>query len=188
MSTYAVVWLLFTLNTAPTPANVRTSVERAAALAQGRRGAHRQADLLRLPQPGAAAAGVRRRPRTRLRRAGRGPEGPDRLRRRASSGATRSGSGRAKGPAGRSTPPGTPCSTLELGGHKPDETTAAVVEYLLKSRADRDHWRTSSRTARRRRRATSRRRTWPCAACGSGATDDQKEAIAKRVEAARGWL
>src|SRR5262245_6022103 len=28
--------------------------------------------------------------------------------------------------------------TLELGGHKPDETTAAVVEYLLKHQADPD--------------------------------------------------
>ena len=34
--------------------------------------------------------------------------------------------------------------TLELAGHKPDDMTAAVVEYLLKRDADRDHWRTSS--------------------------------------------
>src|SRR5205807_2135787 len=34
--------------------------------------------------------------------------------------------------------------TLELAGHEPDETTRAVVEYLLKFPGDRDHWRTSS--------------------------------------------
>src|SRR5262249_43834501 len=30
--------------------------------------------------------------------------------------------------------------TLELAGHQPDENTEAVVEYLLKREADRDHW------------------------------------------------
>ena len=30
--------------------------------------------------------------------------------------------------------------TLELAGHKADENTAAVVEYLLKTQTDRDHW------------------------------------------------
>jgi putative heme-binding domain-containing protein len=35
--------------------------------------------------------------------------------------------------------------TLELGGWKPDETTAAVVSFLLQRDKDRDHWGTSSR-------------------------------------------
>jgi hypothetical protein len=34
--------------------------------------------------------------------------------------------------------------TLETGGHRPDETTAAVVSFLLTRDADRAHWRTSS--------------------------------------------
>jgi hypothetical protein len=33
---------------------------------------------------------------------------------------------------------------LELGGWKPDETTAAVAEYLLLRDKDKDYWRTSS--------------------------------------------
>jgi hypothetical protein len=34
--------------------------------------------------------------------------------------------------------------TLELGGRKPDETTAAVVEYLLLYNKDLDHWRVTA--------------------------------------------
>lgn len=34
--------------------------------------------------------------------------------------------------------------TLELGGYEADENTDAVVEYLLKREAERDHWRTVS--------------------------------------------
>src|SRR5262249_10140910 len=34
--------------------------------------------------------------------------------------------------------------SLELAGHKPDDTTDAVVEYLLKFEPTRDHWRTNS--------------------------------------------
>ena len=50
---------------------------------------------------------------------------------------------------GRGTPGGLDTAgyalfALELTGHKPDENTAAVVEYLLKGQADRDHWRTLS--------------------------------------------
>ena len=79
--------------------------------------------------------------------------------------------------------------TLELAGHKPDENTAAVVEYLLKTQADRDHWRTTSNrppteasdftTTYLVMRALH---TWgPCAGA-------DKQKIAKRVESARGWL
>src|SRR5262249_20205518 len=34
--------------------------------------------------------------------------------------------------------------TLELAGYKPNDTTAAVTEYLLKFEPSRDHWRTTS--------------------------------------------
>lgn len=79
--------------------------------------------------------------------------------------------------------------TLELAGHKPDENTAAVAEYLLKYQTDRDHWRTGSNrppteasdftTTYLTMRAL---RVW-----GSDAKLD-KDKIAKRVETARGWL
>jgi Prenyltransferase and squalene oxidase repeat len=77
--------------------------------------------------------------------------------------------------------------TLELGGHKPDETTAAVVEYLLKHQADRDHYRvTSNRPPSEASSFTTNYlavrglRMW--------GTAERADAIAKRVEAVRGWL
>jgi hypothetical protein len=77
--------------------------------------------------------------------------------------------------------------TLELAGHKPDETTAAVVEYLLKRDRDRDHWRTSSN--RPPSEASDFTPTYlALRALRAWATDEQKERAAKRVEAARGWL
>ncbi len=77
--------------------------------------------------------------------------------------------------------------TLELGGHKPDDNTTAVVEYLLKTQADRDHWRTSSKRPPSEASDFSATylalrglRVW--------ATADQKDRAAKRVQAARAWL
>ena len=77
--------------------------------------------------------------------------------------------------------------TLELGGRKPDDVTAAVAEYLLKYQPDRDHWRAvSSRPPSEASHFT----TTYLALRGLRAwgTKEQKEAIAKRVEATRGWL
>jgi hypothetical protein len=77
--------------------------------------------------------------------------------------------------------------TLELAGHKPDETTAAVVEYLLKRDRDRDHWRTTSN--RPPSEASSFTTTYlALRALRVWATDEQRERAARRVEAARGWL
>ncbi|HKB05412.1 MAG TPA: hypothetical protein VKD90_24520 [Gemmataceae bacterium] len=77
--------------------------------------------------------------------------------------------------------------TLELGGHAPDDTTAAVVEYLLKYQSDRDHWRVvSNRPPSEASHFTTNYlalrglRMW--------GTAEQKDAIAKRFEAVRGWL
>jgi hypothetical protein len=77
--------------------------------------------------------------------------------------------------------------TLELGGHKPDEVTAAVAEYLLKYQADKDHWRvTSNRPPSEASNFTTNYlalralRVW--------GTPEQKEAIAKRRDAVREWL
>jgi Squalene-hopene cyclase C-terminal domain len=76
---------------------------------------------------------------------------------------------------------------LELVGHKPDDNTAAVSEYLLKFEPNRDHWRTNSNrpptefsdftTTYVAMRAL---RTYGVAA--------DKEKIAKRVDAAHAWL
>lgn len=77
--------------------------------------------------------------------------------------------------------------TLELAGHQPDDTTAAVVEYLLKFPGTRDHWRTSSN--RPPSEATDFTPTYlALRALRVWATDEQKERAAKRTESARGWL
>ena len=77
--------------------------------------------------------------------------------------------------------------TLELGGHKPDETTEAVVEYLLKFPGDRDHWRVVSN--RPPTEASDFTTTYlAIRAVKFWATAAQKERAAKRIEAARGWL
>jgi hypothetical protein len=76
---------------------------------------------------------------------------------------------------------------LELDGHQPDETTAAVVEYLLKFQADRDHWGT---TSNRPPTEASHFTTTYFAIRGLkvwGVKDD-KERIDKRIESARKWL
>ena len=77
--------------------------------------------------------------------------------------------------------------TLELGGYKPDENTEAVVEYLLKYQADRDHWRTGSN-----RPPSEASEFTPTYLALRGlrfwGTKEQKERGAKRVEATRGWL
>lgn len=77
--------------------------------------------------------------------------------------------------------------TLELAGHKPDETTAAVVSYLLQFPGDRDHWRTGSN--RPPSEASSFVPTYlALRALRVWATPEQKERAAKRTETARGWL
>jgi hypothetical protein len=79
--------------------------------------------------------------------------------------------------------------TLELAGHEPDETTAAVAEYLLKNQADRDHWRTGSNRPPTETSdftttylALRALRVW-----GSAAKLDAAK-VARRLERARGWL
>src|SRR6188768_1113119 len=49
-----------------------------------------------------------------------------------------------KGTGGQADSAGAALWTLELAGHKPDETTAAVIDYLIGRHADRDYWTTSS--------------------------------------------
>lgn len=45
-----------------------------------------------------------------------------------------------KGQGGQALTAGAALLALELGGRKPDATTAAVVEYLLRWQSDQDHW------------------------------------------------
>jgi hypothetical protein len=77
--------------------------------------------------------------------------------------------------------------TLELGGFKPNETTAAVAEYLLEFQKDRDHWRM---TSNRPPSETSHFTANYLAIRGLQAygTPEQKERIVKRLDQVRGWL
>lgn len=77
--------------------------------------------------------------------------------------------------------------TLELGGQKPDDVTAAVAGYILGFRKDSDHWPpVSNRPPTEASHFTTTYlavralRVW--------GTKDHKDGIAKRVEATRAWL
>jgi Squalene-hopene cyclase C-terminal domain len=76
---------------------------------------------------------------------------------------------------------------LELAGHEPDDTTAAVAEYLLKFEPTRDHWRTNSN--RPPTEASDFTTTYVAMrTLRTYGAEKDKERIAKRVEAARAWL
>jgi hypothetical protein len=77
--------------------------------------------------------------------------------------------------------------TLELGGQKPDDVTAAVATYILNYRKDRDYWPVVSN--RPPSEASNFTTTYlALRALRVWGSKDQKEAIAKRVEATRAWL
>jgi hypothetical protein len=77
--------------------------------------------------------------------------------------------------------------SLELAGRRPDATIEAVVEYLLRRDADRDHWRTTS--SRPPSEASDFTATYLAVrALKKWATPEQQERVAKRIDAARGWL
>src|SRR5438067_7759291 len=77
--------------------------------------------------------------------------------------------------------------TLELGGWQADETTEAVVEYLLLHNKDLDHWRT---TSNRPPSEASPFTTTYVALRGvrKWGTAEQKERIDKWIESVRAWL
>jgi hypothetical protein len=77
--------------------------------------------------------------------------------------------------------------TLEVGGWKPDETTAAVAEYLLLRHEDSDHWRT---TSNRPPSEISSFTTTYVALRGlqTFGTAEQKRRIDERIRVVRGWL
>jgi squalene cyclase len=77
--------------------------------------------------------------------------------------------------------------TLEAGGWESDETTEAVVEFLLKRDEGRGHWYTSSN--RPPSEASPFTSTFlAIRGLGSFGRLRQKERIAARLEAARDWL
>src|SRR3954471_12793 len=59
-------------------------------------------------------------------------------------GENRAGYMEGKGQGGQADTAGYALVALELGGWRPDETTAAVTRYLLLRNADVDHWRANS--------------------------------------------
>jgi hypothetical protein len=77
---------------------------------------------------------------------------------------------------------------LEVGGKPPDSTTAAVVEYTLQRDQDRDHWTTWGPS----RPPAEGSAFMPTALAVRGlqafGLPEHRERIARRVDAARGWL
>jgi hypothetical protein len=94
---------------------------------------------------------------------------------------------KGKGTGGQADTAGYGLLALEVGGWKPDATTAAMAEYLLLRDQDSDHWRVSSR--RPPSEASSFTTTY-LALRGLRAfgTPAQRERIAERTAKARRWL
>jgi hypothetical protein len=77
--------------------------------------------------------------------------------------------------------------TLEMGGWKPDQTTAAVAEYLLLRNKDVDHWRgTSNRPPSEASRFTVN--YLAVRGLQTFGTVEQKGRIGERLNKVRGWL
>ncbi len=77
--------------------------------------------------------------------------------------------------------------TLEMGGWKPDETTAAVAEYLLLRNKEVDHWRgTSNRPPSEASRFTAN--YLAVRGLQTFGTAEQKKRIGERLGKVRGWL
>jgi gamma-glutamyltranspeptidase/glutathione hydrolase len=92
-----------------------------------------------------------------------------------------------KGTGGQADTAGYALWTLDSGGWKPDETTAAVAEYLLLYQRDADHWKSG---ARRPPTEQSSFTTSFVALRGLKAfgTTDQRERIEQRFQQVRQWL
>ncbi|MBX9580803.1 MAG: hypothetical protein K2X87_10890 [Gemmataceae bacterium] len=94
---------------------------------------------------------------------------------------------KGEGTGGAADTAATALYTLELAGHHPDDTTAAVVEYLLKTQPDREHWRVSG--SRPPTEASSFSTTYLAArALRVWTPAPEQERAEKRIAAARGWL
>jgi trehalose utilization protein len=94
---------------------------------------------------------------------------------------------KGQGQGGQADTAGYALWTLELGGWKPDQTTAAVAEYLLLRNKDLDHWQTTSR------RPPSEASPFTTSYLAGRAlqqfgTAEQQGRIEQRLRALRGWL
>jgi squalene cyclase len=92
-----------------------------------------------------------------------------------------------KGQGGQADTAGYALVTLAAGGWKPDETTAAVAEYLLQRHKDQDHW---TNTSNRPPTEASEFTTTYLALKGLAdfSTPEQKERSDNRTEQVREWL
>lgn len=92
-----------------------------------------------------------------------------------------------RGQGGKADTAGYALWTLDAGGWKADETTAAVAEYLVSFPQDESYWRRSSR---RPPSEASHFTTTFLALRGlkTFGTDEQQERIAARQDKARAWL
>ncbi|MEX0702433.1 MAG: prenyltransferase/squalene oxidase repeat-containing protein [Planctomycetales bacterium] len=77
---------------------------------------------------------------------------------------------------------------LELGDRKPDDTTAAVVEYLLQRDESRGHWRASHDDRPPTEASSFTTTAWAVRAIRAFGTPEQRERVADRTRAAREWL
>ncbi|HEX4590283.1 MAG TPA: prenyltransferase/squalene oxidase repeat-containing protein, partial [Gemmataceae bacterium] len=94
---------------------------------------------------------------------------------------------KGNGQGGQADTAGYALLTLELGGYKPDETTEAVVEYLIRRDAKLDHWRSSGN--RPPSEVSDFSPTYLAVrALKKWANPDQGERAGKRIAAAREWL
>ena len=78
--------------------------------------------------------------------------------------------------------------TLEMGGWKPDKTTAAVAEYLLLHNKDLDHWRNSASTRPPSESSLFTASYLAVRGLQTFGTKEQKARIDKRIGVVRGWL
>jgi squalene cyclase len=94
---------------------------------------------------------------------------------------------RGRGQPGGATRAGYALLALETGKHQPDETTAAVAEFLLKVDRNKDHWTT---TAARVPMEASHFTTTALALRGleAFAPKGRSDALKNRVNQARSWL
>ena len=99
----------------------------------------------------------------------------------------RDGYRKGLGQGGQADTAGYALFALDAGGWKPDETTAAVVEYLLQRDKDQTHWRVMA--SRPPSEASSFTTTYlALRALRKFGTADQQKRIAERVAKVRKWL
>lgn len=91
-----------------------------------------------------------------------------------------------KGTGGQVDTAGWLLATFAVAGVKPDADTASIANYILKRHADRSHWSASSN--RPPTQASSFTTSWLAVrSLKAWGADDQKDAIAKRIETVRDW-